>query len=49
VPKHEELGVWLQKEADMLKPGLEHGKLTETVSYYMVKKYALAALGGGGQ
>lgn len=31
---------WLQKKADVLKPGVEHGKLTATVSGYMVKMCA---------
>jgi len=31
---------WLQKKADVLKPGVEHGKLTATVSCYMVKMCA---------
>jgi len=31
---------WLQKKADVLKPVVEHGKITATVSCYMVKKCA---------
>jgi len=39
----------------MLKPGVEHGKLTSTISYYMVQNYAcpphhesiLGRVGGG--
>lgn len=31
---------WLQEKADLLKTAVEHGKVTSTVSCYMVKKCA---------
>ena len=42
------LEFWLQKEAYVLKPGVEHGKLTVTVSGYMVKMCASPHSDGGG-
>jgi hypothetical protein len=50
----EHSSVWLQKKADVLKPGVACGKLTQTASCYGVKKYATPhhegiLWGGGGK
>jgi len=50
--KHGEFWVWLQEKADVLKPGMEHGKITATVSCYMVKimpVHIVKAYVGGGR